>query len=63
MKLVLTDEERELLEQILEHRRLELQKEIAHTYHREFKQMLRDNEKLISDRFPAGTVIGLAQER
>ena len=47
MELVLTDQERELLRQILEHRLLELQKEIAHTHHREFKQTLRNNEKLI----------------
>lgn len=47
MELILTDQERELLEQILEHRHFELQKEIAHTHHREFKQTLRDNEELI----------------
>ena len=47
MDLVLSAEEQELLLQILEQRHLELQKEILHTDHREFKQVLRKNEKLI----------------
>jgi hypothetical protein len=47
MELVLTGQEQELLKQILEHRLLELQKEISRTHHREFKQVLRNNEQLI----------------
>ena len=47
MELELSAEEQEFLMQILEQRHFELQKEISHTDHREFKQMLRKNEKLI----------------
>ena len=47
MDLVLRAEEQELLLQMLEQRHLELQKEISHTDHREFKELLRKNEKLI----------------
>jgi hypothetical protein len=44
MELELSAEEQELLIQIIEQRHLELQKEISHTDHREFKQVLRKNE-------------------
>ncbi len=47
MELRLSAQEQQLLEEILEARYRVLQKEIAHTDHREFKQTLRDNEKLI----------------
>jgi len=47
MELPLTAEEQELLLQLLEQRHVELQKEISHTDHREFKQTLRKHEKLI----------------
>jgi hypothetical protein len=47
MELSLSAEEQELLLRILEQRHLELQKEIAHTDHRDFKQALRRNEGLI----------------
>jgi hypothetical protein len=47
MELLLTPQEHELLQKILEQRHLELQKEISHTDHREFKQTLRNHEKLI----------------
>lgn len=47
MELTLSMEEQRLLEQILEARYNTLQREIAHTDHREFKQMLRRNETLI----------------
>jgi hypothetical protein len=47
MELILTSEEQELLLDILEQRYRELQKEIAHTDHREFKAALRRNERLI----------------
>ena len=47
MELELSAEERELLLRILDQRHLELQKEISHTDHREFKEVLRKNEKLI----------------
>lgn len=47
MELTLSDEEQELLLSILEHRQRELVTEIAHTDHRDFRQELRRNEKLI----------------
>ncbi|HUK48942.1 MAG TPA: hypothetical protein VLW06_15165 [Terriglobales bacterium] len=47
MELILSVEERELLLQILEQRHHDLQKQISHTFHRDFKQMLRRNETLI----------------
>jgi hypothetical protein len=47
MELVLTAQDREFLSEILERRLRELQKEISHTDHREFKALLRGNEKRI----------------
>ncbi len=47
MELILTTEEQELLLGILEQRHWELQKEISHTDHHEFKLALRKNEKLL----------------
>jgi hypothetical protein len=47
MELILSAQEQRLLEDILEERHLALQREIARTDHREFKQALRNNEKLI----------------
>ena len=47
MELILSTEEERLLEDILEERYLILQREIARTDHREFKQILRAKEKLI----------------
>ena len=47
MELHLTAEEQELLTSILERRYRELQKEIPHTDHRDFKQALRHNESII----------------
>jgi len=47
MELILTTDEHELLLGILEQRQRELQKEISHTDHHEFKLALRKNEKLI----------------
>jgi len=47
MELTLSNEEHELLVDILEHRRRELTKEISHTDHHEFKVGLRKSEKLI----------------
>lgn len=47
MELVLTAEDRELLSEILERRLRELQKEITHTDHRDFRVLLRGNEKRI----------------
>jgi len=47
MELSLSEPERTLLEEILEAHYRSLQREIAHTDHREFKQRLRENEKLI----------------
>ena len=47
MELTLNNEEQELLLSILEQRHRELLKEITHTDHREFKQGLRKNERLL----------------
>jgi hypothetical protein len=47
MDLTLTAEEHELLLSILEQRHRELMKEIWHTDHREFKELLRRHEKLL----------------
>jgi hypothetical protein len=47
MGLTLTDEEEELLVNILEQRRREILKEISHTDHYEFKEILRKNDGLI----------------
>ena len=47
MELLLTTEEQELLYEVLERRLRELQKEISHTDHREFKAVLRVNENRI----------------
>jgi hypothetical protein len=47
MDLTLTAEEHERLLSILEQRHRELMKEIWHTDHREFKELLRRHEKLL----------------
>ncbi len=47
MELTLNNEEQELLLGILEQRHRELQKEISHTDHYEFKLALRRNERLL----------------
>lgn len=47
MELTLTTEEQELLSSILGQRHREISREIAHTDHREFKQRLRKDEKLL----------------
>ena len=47
MELVLSAEDRELLSEILERRLRELQNEISHTDHRDFKALLRGNEQKI----------------
>lgn len=47
MELTLSAEEQEFLLSILERRNRELLREIAHTDHREFKQGLRRDEKLL----------------
>lgn len=47
MELILNAEEQELLLSILEQRHQELLKEIWHTDHREFKELLRRQEKLL----------------
>jgi len=47
MKLTLTTDKQELLLGILGQRHRELQKEISHTDHHEFKLALRKNEKLL----------------
>ena len=47
MELTLTTDEQELLLSILERRHRELEKEISHTDHREFKVSLRNQERLL----------------
>jgi len=47
VELTLTTDEQELLLGILEQRHRELQKEISHTDHYEFKLALRKNEELL----------------
>jgi hypothetical protein len=47
MELTLTVEERELVLEILGQRHRELQREITHTDHREFKLALRNKEKVL----------------
>jgi len=47
MELTLSTEEQEFLSNILERFHLELLNEIAHTDHREFKQGLLKDEKLL----------------
>ncbi len=47
MELTLNTEEQELLLSILDQRHRELMNEIAHTDHREFKQELRKDERLL----------------
>jgi hypothetical protein len=47
MKLTLTIEEREVLTRLLEQRHREIAKEISHTDHREFREVLRKNEDTI----------------
>jgi hypothetical protein len=61
MELLLTPQEHELLQKILEQHHLELQKEISHTDHREFKQTLHNNEKLPSS--PCSAVCGERSRR
>jgi hypothetical protein len=47
MELTLTAEEHELLTSILEQRHRELMKEFWHTDHREYKELLRRQERLL----------------
>lgn len=47
MELTLTTDEQALLLSILERRHRELEKEISHTDHREFKVSLRNQERLL----------------
>jgi len=47
MELLLSADEQQLLYEILDRRLRELQNEISHTDHREFRAVLRSNEKRI----------------
>lgn len=47
MELILNTEEQELMVAILEQRHREMLREIAHTHHREFKQGLRRDERVL----------------
>lgn len=61
MELTLSAHEQQVLEAVLEARYRVLQKEIAHTDHREFKQTLRDNEKVIEAVLNRLRVSGMAK--
>ena len=47
MELYLTSEQRQLLQEILEERHRELLREIAHTDHLHFKEVLRVKVKMV----------------
>jgi hypothetical protein len=47
MELTLSAQEAALIKDILEERHLALQREIARTDHREFKQILRERERIL----------------
>jgi hypothetical protein len=47
MELYLTSEQRQLLQEILEERHRELLREIAHTDHLHFKEVLRVKAKMV----------------
>ena len=47
MQLTLSVQEQLLLEEVLEERCIALEREIAHTDHRDFRQTLRKNQELI----------------
>ena len=47
MELQLTDQERELIVHVLSHRYRELLHEVSKTSHRDFKNMLKEDEKAI----------------
>jgi hypothetical protein len=49
MELTLTNEERELLLEVLEERHRELLREISRTHHHEFRAALRKNERLLEN--------------
>ncbi len=49
MELKLTSEEWQFLANVLEQRHRDILKEISHTDNREFRQVLRQNEKMIED--------------
>lgn len=49
MELILTTEQRNFLANVLEQRHRELRNEISHTDNRQFRQVLRNNEKMIED--------------
>ena len=47
MQLTLSAQEQLLLEEVLEERCIALEREIAHTDHRDFRQTLRKHQELI----------------
>ena len=49
MDLHLSETERELLDEILRERHLVLEREICHTDHREFRQLLQQRETMLED--------------
>jgi hypothetical protein len=49
MELHLSEAEREFLDEILKDRHMLLQREIAHTDHREFRRMLQQRETMLED--------------
>ena len=49
MELHLSESERELLDEVLKERHMVLEREICHTDHREFRDMLRQRETMLED--------------
>jgi hypothetical protein len=47
MELILSSEEGRLLVEVLEERHCQLLREICHTSHRDFKMILKNNERLL----------------
>ncbi len=47
MELILTKEEKELLQEILEERHQELRRELFKTDHHQFKQVLKEKERVM----------------
>jgi hypothetical protein len=49
MELQLSDTERDLIVHVLSHRYRELMHEVSKTSHRDFKNMLKEDEKVIEE--------------
>ncbi len=60
MDIHLNDREREFLVDLLEERHLALQREIRHTDHREYKQLLHDRLELLEKLLDRVSVMEMA---